>query len=136
MGKLLFCLPQRLASQPTLVGLPFDVEDDEPPTGLMFRVNLYVVFLNNKTTILCGYDATSRCQHSNRNGLFGGDFSRLLARFIFIFCAFIAHFLSARICTRVFCTAKLFVAPEGLIFAAKSDHHLHCQVMMVGIVKH
>ena len=55
MGKLLFCLPQRLASQslkgvalralPTLVGLPFDVEDDEPPTGLVFRVNLYVVFL-------------------------------------------------------------------------------------------
>ena len=42
----------------------------------------------------------------------------------------------ARICTRVFCTAKLFVAPEGLIFAAKAEPHLHGHVMRFGIVKH
>ena len=77
-----------------------------------------------------------RIRTRNKIGGLRRKILRLWQHLFYDLVLFLVHFSAARICTRVFCTAKLFVAPEGLIFAAKADHHLHGHVMMVGIVKH
>jgi len=103
---------------------------------VMFRANLLVVVFTFYAATSGIYMVCFGYQHTKQNRGFSGAFSRLWQQLFYDLVLFLVHFSPARICTRVFCTAKLFVAPEGLIFAAKLDFHLHCQVMKTSTVKH